>query len=115
MSNNNSTAPIRMQTISISHVEAAKIIRKALKVKYPGVKFSVRASAFSMGSAVDIRFEAELSSREVESFAKGLVGCCGFDGSDDSTYYNTSDMTMTENGPVVYNYGGWVNASRDRG
>lgn len=36
---------------------AAKAIRKELKEKFPGVKFSVRSSNFSMGNSVDISYD----------------------------------------------------------
>jgi len=36
---------------------AAKAIRKELKEKFPGVKFSVRSSNFSMGNSVDIEYD----------------------------------------------------------
>ena len=36
---------------------AAKAIRKELKEKFPGVKFSVRSSNFSMGNSVDVSYD----------------------------------------------------------
>jgi len=39
---------------------AAKAIRKELKEKFPGVKFSVRSSNFSMGNSVDIAYNTVL-------------------------------------------------------
>lgn len=39
---------------------AAKAIRKELKEKFPGVKFSVRSSNFSMGNSVDIAYDTVL-------------------------------------------------------
>jgi hypothetical protein len=36
--------------------EAAKLLRKELREKFPGVKFSVRIDRFSMGESVDVRW-----------------------------------------------------------
>ena len=38
----------------ISTKDTAKIIRKALKESFPGVKFSVRSSVYSGGSSIDV-------------------------------------------------------------
>jgi hypothetical protein len=37
-------------------IEAAKLLRKELREKFPGVKFSVRIDRFSMGEAIDVRW-----------------------------------------------------------
>ncbi|WP_342422334.1 LPD29 domain-containing protein [Paenibacillus sp. FSL E2-0178] len=48
-------------------VQAAKEIRAALKVAFPGVKFSVRSSRFSMGSSVDISWTNLPTRKAVEA------------------------------------------------
>jgi len=42
------------EKISIGTTEIAKLVRKALKVKYPNTKFSVRSEYYSMGSSINV-------------------------------------------------------------
>ncbi len=48
------TAPARPKTKFVTVTETAKLIRKDLKTAFPGVKFSVRSSSYSMGSSIDV-------------------------------------------------------------
>lgn len=45
-----------MERIHESAVETAKKVRKALKSNFPGVKFSVTSSTYSLGSSVHVRW-----------------------------------------------------------
>lgn len=46
--------------------EAAKAIRAELKLAFPGIKFSVKSSNFSMGNAVDITYLDGVFRKRVE-------------------------------------------------
>jgi len=51
-------------------VEKAKRIRKILRQKYPNTNFTVRSDRFSMGEAVDIRYEDGPATNKIEDIAK---------------------------------------------
>lgn len=63
--------------------ETAKKIRRALKVAYPGVKFSVTTTTFSMGSSVDISWTDGPMATDVEEITNAFQSC-SFDGMTDS-------------------------------
>lgn len=50
----------------LSHTETAKLIRQTLKAKFTGTKFSVRSSAFSGGTSVDISWTDGPTEKAVE-------------------------------------------------
>lgn len=75
-------------TTYISTADTAKLIRKALKESFPGVKFSVRSSVYSGGSSINVGWIDGPTSKMVEAVAKNFQGSY-FDGSIDykgSTY-----------------------------
>ena len=74
---------------SLSTVETAKLIRKALRAEFPATKFSVRSSNYSGGSSIDVRWTDGPTSAEVDAVSAGFAGG-GFDGSIDLHYYVTS-------------------------
>jgi hypothetical protein len=65
--------------------EAAKLMRAALKSKWPGVRFSVRIDRYSMGCSTNISWTDGPATREVEAVVGPYSGD-RFDGMDDSTY-----------------------------
>lgn len=65
--------------------EAAKLMRGALKAKWPRTKFSVRIDRYSMGCSTDISWVDGPAAREVDALVGPYSGD-RFDGSDDSTY-----------------------------
>ena len=79
----------REKARSLSTVETAKLIRKALRAEFPATKFSVRSSNYSGGSSIDIRWTDGPTSAEVDAISHGFAGG-GFDGSIDLYYYVTS-------------------------
>lgn len=79
----------RERARSLSTVETAKLIRKALRVAFPATKFSVRSESYSGGSSIDIRWTDGPTSAEVDEVSGGFAGG-GFDGSIDLHYYVTS-------------------------
>ena len=66
---------------------AASNIRKELKAKWPGVKFSVRSDNYSMGSSVDVRWTNGPTVREVEAIT-GKYQYGHFDGMQDLYEYS---------------------------
>lgn len=69
----------------IDVVEQAKLIRAALKRAFPGFKFSVRSSKYSMGASIDIKWEDGPTTKEVEQVTDQYRGG-GFDGMIDYAY-----------------------------
>lgn len=77
------TTPVTPRYLDVA--ETAKLVRKALKAAFPGVKFSVRSSRFSMGTAIDVSYTDDLEWREVENVI-GVFQGGRFDGMTDSSY-----------------------------
>jgi hypothetical protein len=69
----------------ISPADTAKIIRRILKDKFPGIKFSVRSESYSMGSAVRVGWQDGPTTKQVDQ-AVGVLAGSGFDGSIDLKY-----------------------------
>lgn len=74
------------ETIHLSCSETAKLVRNALKEKFPSQKFSVRSSTYSMGASIDVSWEDGVASDEVNKVIKQFEGA-GFDGMIDYKYY----------------------------
>lgn len=51
-------------------VEVARLIRKELKSKFPGTKFSVRSDRFSMGESIDVHWTNFPTVKQVENHIK---------------------------------------------
>ena len=68
-----------------SLTETAKLIREALKKKYPIIKFSVRSKSYAGGSAIDVSWEFGPTVTEVDKIL-GMYESRGFDGSIDLGY-----------------------------
>lgn len=95
----------------------ARLIRKALKAEFPGVKFSVRSNSYSGGSTIDVRYKAVTGYRRDEygrtviEYAPGMptkqevdavVGrfqTKGFDGMINLSYY--IDLALDKDDNVV--------------
>ena len=105
---------LRPTEINLSPAEAAKRIRADLKKAFPGVKFSIRSETFSQGSAVRVSYSDGPPRKAVEEIAEqfGQRGQRGFDGSDDSTYFVKGAMRLSDAGPVIVSYGGFVSVTR---
>lgn len=69
----------------LSCAETAKLIRQALKAKFPGQKFSVRSSVYSGGASIDIAYTGGPTSEAVEAVTDAFAGG-GFDGMIDMKY-----------------------------
>jgi hypothetical protein len=63
----------------LSCAESAKLLRQALKESFPGVKFSVRSSVYSMGASISVQWNDGPSPKLVEAVADRFEGSY-FDG-----------------------------------
>lgn len=50
------SANVEIPTRYLTCAETAKLVRKALKAEFPGVKFSVRSSTYAGGASIDVRW-----------------------------------------------------------
>jgi hypothetical protein len=74
----------------IDVTEVAKIIRAELKAAFPGIKFGVKSSRFSMGTSIDISWFDGPTEKQVEAIIGQFRGG-DFDGMQDLyTYRNTT-------------------------
>jgi hypothetical protein len=69
----------------ISAADTARIIRRALKREFPGKKFTVRSSTYSMGSEVSVGVPEGVSTEDVRNVVGGYA-TGGFDGMIDLAY-----------------------------
>jgi hypothetical protein len=74
-----------MKTTYLSCADTAKLIRAQLKRRFPGVKFSVRSSTYSMGASIDISWTDGPTTTLVDAVVKPFAGS-GFDGMIDLKY-----------------------------
>jgi len=97
----------QMETIYETPAETAKKIRSALKVAFPGIKFSVRSRSYSMGSTVDVAWTDGPRTKDVEAVA-GQFESTSFDGMDDSTHHHGYILDG-----VRYSGAGYVSCQRE--
>jgi hypothetical protein len=77
-----------MEKEYLSCAETAKLVRAALKKKFPGVKFSVVSDVYSGGASIDIRWVLGPTTKEVDAVGKQYQGA-SFDGMIDmETHWN---------------------------
>ncbi|HDR8994483.1 TPA: hypothetical protein QDB01_000360 [Burkholderia vietnamiensis] len=70
------------KTLYLSCAETSKLVRAALKEAFPGVKFSVRSSTYSMGASISVRWIDGPNTKQVDSVVRVFEGSY-FDGSID--------------------------------
>lgn len=58
----------------ISSVDCAKLIREALKARFPDTKFAVRTQRYSGGSSIDVTWTDGPSLREVQEVTRRFEG-----------------------------------------
>jgi hypothetical protein len=78
-----------MTTRYLSCAETAKLIRVALKKAFPGVKFSVRSSTYSMGASIRVGWTDGPTDKAVDSVVQVYSGA-GFDGMIDLKYHKSA-------------------------
>lgn len=70
-------------------VVAAKNIRKELKANFPGIKFSVTTSQYSMGNSIRVQYTngpgtkkvEEITNRYISGWFDGMTDCYNYEGS----------------------------------
>ena len=83
----------------LSVAETAKLVRNALKVKFPGTKFSVRSKSYSGGASINVEWTDGPTSEAVRAVTGPFEGA-GFDGMIDLKYHKTA--YLLPNGTAVY-------------
>jgi len=79
-----------MDYIYIDSPEVAKIIRKDLKDKFPGQKFSVKTSKYSGGSSINVDWTDGPTTKAVDEVIKRYAGA-SFDAMQDLKEYHKSE------------------------
>jgi hypothetical protein len=79
-------------TAYLSCADTAKLIRQALKESFPGVKFGVRSSTYSMGASIRVTWTDGPNSEQVRAVSGKFAGAY-FDGMTDykGSKYHTLD------------------------
>lgn len=92
----------------ISVADTAKLVRKALKANFPGIKFSVRSSSYAGGASIRVAWTDGPSEIAVDSIVKVYQGST-FDSSIDLRSYVTGEL----DGKEVHFGADYVNCDRD--
>jgi Large polyvalent protein associated domain 29 len=87
------------EKIYLSCAETAKLIRAALKKAFPGVKFSVRSSVYSMGASIRVGWTDGPATKAVQAVTGAYAGG-GFDGMIDMAY--NKDAWLMPDGSAAY-------------
>ncbi len=98
------------QTRHLTVAETAKLIRGQLKPRFPGVKFSVRSSSYSMGASIHISWTDGPRARVVDQVVKGFEGK-SFDGMNDLATHQDSWLLPDGTADLAHradSYGGSV-------
>lgn len=83
----------------VSYADTARLIRSALKLAFPGVRFSVTSKSYSGGGSVRVRYIDGPSKDKVDAALDGFAGS-DFDGMIDMSF--SHDCYMTRSGSVGY-------------
>lgn len=71
----------------LSCAETAKLVRKALKEKFPGIKFSVRSKTYSGGASITVSWTDGPTTKQVDAVTDFFEGA-SFDGMIDLKSYH---------------------------
>lgn len=88
--------------------DTAKLIRKALKEAFPGIKFSVRSDTYAGGASIRVNWTDGPTQRDVDKIARTFSGAT-FDSMTDMKEYKRQTM----NGQPVSFGADYVFCSRD--
>jgi hypothetical protein len=87
----------------LSCAETAKLVRKALRADFPGVKFSVRSSTYAGGASISVGWTDGPLTADIDRILS-LYSGASFDGMIDLKSYHDS-LLMTDDGPMVVSFG----------
>lgn len=93
----------------ISCADTAKLVRQALKKAFPGVKFSVRSSTYSMGASISVGWTDGPTGQMVDSVVSPFKGA-DFDGMIDLK--TSRESWLTPDGAAVLAYAEGTSGSR---
>lgn len=88
----------------LSCAETAKLVRAALKARYPLTKFSVRSKTYSGGASIDVSWTDGPTDAEVEAITFLYKGA-NFDGMIDLKTYVTSILVDENGNPEEVRFG----------
>lgn len=80
------------RTEYIDAADVAKLVRKALKSNFPGIKFSVRTSKYAGGASINVKWTDGPRQSDVEAVTRLYTGAT-FDGMRDLKEYHSSILT----------------------
>lgn len=83
------------ETRYISVADTAKLVRKALKENFVGIKFSVRSNSYSMGASIDIEWNDGPTTKAVDAVVDQFKGA-DFDGMEDMKVYRKNYLNDEE-------------------
>lgn len=83
----------------LSCAETAKLVRKALKLAFPGQKFSVRSSNYAGGASIDVSWLDGPTTAAVRAVTQTYAGA-DFDGMIDLKTHRDSTLMANEDGSV---------------
>lgn len=89
----------------ISTTDTAKLVRKLLKAKFPGVKFSVRSDKYAGGSSIRVDWTDGPTAKLVDAYVQPFAGS-GFDGMIDYKYSTYSWLLADGRAMPASNRGG---------
>lgn len=88
----------------ISVVDTAKLLRSALRQRFPGVKFSVRSSKYSGGASIRVHWTDGPTETEVRELTDLYTGA-SFDGMQDLKSYHDSILVDEDGTPELVHFG----------
>lgn len=89
----------------LSAADTAKLVRKALKADFPGVKFSVRSSTYAGGASIDVSWTDGPMVQDVDRTIKLYEGSHGEMNGGDTIKMPHDSLLMTDDGPTVVHFG----------
>lgn len=92
------------KTKYLSCAETAKLVRAALKVEFPGVKFSVRSKTYSGGASITVSWTDGPTTADVTKVTRLYEGA-SFDGMIDLKSYHRSLLTTDDGGFEEVSFG----------
>lgn len=81
----------------LSCADTAKLVRKALKSSFPGVKFSVRSDTYAGGASIHVAWVDGPTTADVKTVTNRFQGA-DFDGMQDLKTYREATLLGDENG-----------------
>mgnify|MGYP006448000435 CR=1 FL=1 len=92
----------------LSCAETAKLVRRALRESFPGVRFSVRSDTYSGGASIHVTWTDGPTAARVEPVAKTFAGA-GFDGQQDMKVFKRHTL----DGEAVHFGADFITCRRD--